>query len=58
MALVVAGAAVLLDSFARFAWIGRGSPAPPLPTETLVVSGLYRYVRNPMYLAILAIVAG
>jgi protein-S-isoprenylcysteine O-methyltransferase Ste14 len=56
--LVVAGLVVLLESFARFALVGRGTPAPVAPTESLVVSGLYRFVRNPMYLAVLAIVEG
>jgi protein-S-isoprenylcysteine O-methyltransferase Ste14 len=55
---LVAGLAVLLDAFARFALEGRGTPAPVAPTERLVVSGLYRHVRNPMYLAVLAIVLG
>ena len=54
----MAGLAVLLDSFARFALRGRGTPAPVLPPTHLVVSGLYRYVRNPMYVAVLALVAG
>jgi protein-S-isoprenylcysteine O-methyltransferase Ste14 len=49
---------VLFDAFARFALQGRGTPAPPLPTERLVVSGLYRHVRNPMYLAVLTVVFG
>src|SRR6185436_11430704 len=57
-ALIVFGAAVLLDSFARFALQGRGTPAPIYPTATLVVSGAYRYVRNPMYLAVSALIAG
>jgi protein-S-isoprenylcysteine O-methyltransferase Ste14 len=52
------GLAALLECFARFALLGRGTPAPVAPTESLVVSGLYRYVRNPMYLGVLAIVAG
>ena len=56
--LVAAGLAVLLDSFARFALVGRGTPAPIVPTERLVVSGLYRHVRNPMYLAVVSIVFG
>jgi protein-S-isoprenylcysteine O-methyltransferase Ste14 len=55
---VVLGAAVLIESFARFALVGRGTPAPVAPTERLVVSGLYRYVRNPMYLAVLSIILG
>lgn len=57
-ALVVAGVAVLIESFARFALVGRGTPAPIAPTERLVVSGLYRYVRNPMYLAVVSIIVG
>ena len=57
-ALAVVGGVLLLDAFGRFAWIGRGSPAPILPTETLVVSGLYRHVRNPMYIAVLTVIAG
>jgi protein-S-isoprenylcysteine O-methyltransferase Ste14 len=57
-ALILLGAAVLLDSFARFAWQGRGTPAPIYPTAMLVVSGAYRYVRNPMYLAVTALIAG
>ena len=57
-ALILFGAATLLDSFARFALQGRGTPAPIYPTATLVVSGAYRYVRNPMYLAVTALIAG
>ena len=42
----------------RFAVEGLGTPFPAAPTEHLVVGGLYRYVRNPMYLAVLAIILG
>lgn len=56
--LLLAGIAVLADSFARFAIQGLGTPAPPLPTTHLVVSGLYRYVRNPMYVAVAAVIFG
>ena len=56
--LIVAGAAVLLHAFARFVLEGRGTPAPVAPTERLVVGGLYRYVRNPMYLAVGATIVG
>ena len=56
--LAAAGAAALLTAFAQFAIQGRGTPAPPVPTEQLVVRGLYRYVRNPMYLAVLAVITG
>lgn len=57
-ALLLAGVASLLHSFARFALEGRGTPAPVVPTETLVVSGQYRWVRNPMYVAVVSIVMG
>ena len=56
--LVLAGAAVLLHAFVAFAWHGRGTPAPSAPTERLVVEGAYRHVRNPMYVAVLAVVLG
>jgi protein-S-isoprenylcysteine O-methyltransferase Ste14 len=57
-ALVLAGAAVLLPSILRFAVEGLGTPAPVAPTRHLVVGGAYRYVRNPMYLAVLATIVG
>jgi protein-S-isoprenylcysteine O-methyltransferase Ste14 len=56
--LVIVGAAVVVESFCRFALKGLGTPAPIAPTTHLVVSGLYRYVRNPMYLGVLAVVLG
>src|SRR5215472_11501905 len=56
--LVAAGLPVLLDSFARFALQGLGTPALIFPTRHLVVSGLFRYVRNPMYMAILSLIFG
>ena len=56
--LVVAGAVVLVHAFARFTVDGLGTPAPVAPTAHLVVGGLYRYVRNPMYLAVVAAITG
>jgi len=57
-ALLGLGIIGLLDSFARFAVQGAGTPAPPFPTRRLVVTGLYRYVRNPMYLAVVSTIVG
>ena len=56
--LLVVGVGVLLRAFVQFAAEGVGTPAPVAPTERLVVGGLYRHVRNPMYLAVLATIAG
>jgi len=56
--LIAASLAVLLDSFARFALQGLGTPAPVFPTKHLVVTGLYRYVRNPMYVAVFSLIEG
>lgn len=56
--LILAGVPGLVDSFARFALQGLGTPAPVAPTQKLVVTGLYRYVRNPMYVSVLAVILG
>src|SRR4051794_21413070 len=55
--MILSGVVVLLGAFIRFARAD-GTPAPPMPTAHLVVVGPYRYVRNPMYLAVLAIILG
>jgi protein-S-isoprenylcysteine O-methyltransferase Ste14 len=54
---IAVGVAFLLHAFALFA-NHRESPAPVAPTETLVVTGVYRFVRNPMYLSVLTIILG
>jgi len=56
--LILAGLPALLDSFARFALQGLGTPAPVLPTRHLVVTGLYRHVRNPMYVGVACVIFG
>ena len=56
--LIIAGVPGLVDSFARFALEGLGTPAPIAPTQKLVVTGLYRYVRNPIYIAVVAVIFG
>jgi protein-S-isoprenylcysteine O-methyltransferase Ste14 len=55
--LILSGLLVLIDSFVRFAR-SLGTPAPVAPTQHLVVDGWYRFVRNPMYVAVLAILLG
>jgi protein-S-isoprenylcysteine O-methyltransferase Ste14 len=56
--LLVAGTAFLVMAFVRFVVEGLGTPAPVAPPTRLVVGGVYRYVRNPMYLAVLAAIVG
>jgi protein-S-isoprenylcysteine O-methyltransferase Ste14 len=57
-AMVLVGVVLLARAFARFVSEGRGTPAPLAPTERLVVGGDYRYVRNPMYVGVEAIILG
>ncbi|MGH2586808.1 MAG: methyltransferase family protein, partial [Dehalococcoidia bacterium] len=56
--LVIVGTAIVLHAFARFVVEGLGTPAPVAPPEQLVVGGLYRYVRNPMYVAVASTIIG
>ena len=56
--LLGAGVMIVLDSFVRFATQGLGTPAPVLPARHLVVTGLYRYVRNPMYVGVVSTIIG
>ncbi|MGW1807250.1 methyltransferase family protein [Streptomyces sp. NPDC002078] len=55
---LAAGATVILAAFTRFALEGLGTPAPVAPPVRLVVSGPYRYVRNPIYVAVVAVLLG
>jgi protein-S-isoprenylcysteine O-methyltransferase Ste14 len=57
-ALLVLGLLAVVACFVRFVTEGRGTPAPVAPTEQLVVGGLYRFVRNPMYVAVASMIAG
>ena len=57
-ALIAAGLIVLIDCFVRFALQGLGTPAPVAPTARLVVEGPYRFVRNPIYVAVTTIIFG
>lgn len=55
--VIVGGLIPLLESARRFVTVGRGTLVPAVPTEHLVVSGLYAYVRNPMYVGVFAVIA-
>ena len=56
--LLLLGGVLLLETFSRFALQGLGTPAPIAPTKTLVVTGSYRFVRNPMYVAVVSLIFG
>lgn len=57
LVLIAIGLIPLLESIWRFVIVGRGTLVPALPTEQLVLSGFYAYVRNPMYLGVLTVIA-
>lgn len=56
--LLGVGLVVLVRAFVRFVIEGRGTPAPIAPTDILVMGGEYRYVRNPMYVAVVVCILG
>ena len=58
LVLTALAAVFLVTAFVQFVVEGIGTPAPVAPTRHLVVKGQYRYVRNPMYLAVIAAVVG
>lgn len=58
VSLVLIGLVPLIESFGRFALVGLGTPAPIAPPKHLVVTGFYRYVRNPMYVGVVTIILG
>ncbi|MEZ6023261.1 MAG: isoprenylcysteine carboxylmethyltransferase family protein [Hyphomonadaceae bacterium] len=55
--IALASLALLIECFIRFVR-GGGTPAPIAPTERLVLEGSYRFVRNPMYVAVMGLVLG
>ena len=55
---LIAGVAVAGQAFVRFVVEGLGTPMPVAAPGRLVVGGLYRHVRNPMYVALLVAILG
>jgi protein-S-isoprenylcysteine O-methyltransferase Ste14 len=49
---------IFVDFLVRFVREGRGTPAPVAETQRLVVSGPFRYVRNPGYVGVLGLIVG
>jgi protein-S-isoprenylcysteine O-methyltransferase Ste14 len=56
--VIIAGILIVVRAFIRFVREGHGTPAPLAPTEHLVIGGDFRYVRNPMYVGVVAIILG
>jgi len=56
--LIAIGGALVLETTARFALQGRGTPAPFAAPERFVAHGSHRVVRNPMYVGVLALIVG
>ena len=56
--MIVAGAGFVISAFIRFVVEGRGTPAPVAPPTRLVIGGVYRYIRNPMYVALVTCIVG
>jgi protein-S-isoprenylcysteine O-methyltransferase Ste14 len=52
------GVGLYLWCAGAFTFIGKGTPAPIDAPKTLVIRGPYRWVRNPMYLAVLLVILG
>jgi protein-S-isoprenylcysteine O-methyltransferase Ste14 len=58
LVLLLLALPLFLDFLVGFVRRGRGTPAPIAPPERLVVSGGFRYVRNPGYVAVVSMVVG
>ena len=56
--LTLAGSAWLIQAYVRLVVEGLGTPAPIAPPQRLVVGGVFRWVRNPIYIALTAAIAG
>jgi len=56
--LIICGAAFWIHSIALFHFLGKGTPVPIEPPKKLVIKGVYKYTRNPMYISVLIILLG
>lgn len=56
--LFLTGLVIMFDCIIRFAVEGRGTLSPADPAKKLVISGLYRFSRNPMYVGVMMILIG
>ena len=56
--IIIAGLIIMALCISSFARIGKGTLAPWSPTKRLVITGLYRYVRNPMILGVFIVLLG
>lgn len=55
--LICAGLMPVVSTFVAFVKAG-GTPMPGAPTQRLVVSGINRYIRNPIYVGLLLVIIG
>lgn len=58
LALFVLGFIIMIHCITFFAIKGRGTLSPADPTKKLVVSGLYKFSRNPMYVGVMSMLIG
>ncbi|WP_160143754.1 methyltransferase family protein [Chryseolinea soli] len=58
MLVCLVGMGVTLHCIANFAVHGRGTLSPADPTQRLVISGLYKFSRNPMYVGVMLMLVG
>ena len=58
LAPIILGVAIYIFCSGSFIFVGKGTPIPFAPTKELIVTGLYRYVRNPLYIAGVLVLAG
>ena len=58
LAPIVSGVIIYIFCSCSFIFIGKGTPIPFTPTKELIVTGFYRFVRNPLYIAGVFVLAG